>query len=134
MAFIDWSPALSVGFEEIDSDHRKLIDLVNRLSDAVSNEADMSVSGEIIEELISYTSWHFRHEERLMQNFGDPELLNHKQEHLNLLEQVSEIKQRFDNGDKGVPEEMLPFLKEWLTHHILETDMKTGHFLADKDA
>ncbi|MBL6958263.1 MAG: hemerythrin family protein [Rhodospirillales bacterium] len=132
MAFIEWAPALSVGFDEIDEDHKKLVGIVNKLSDAVTEGQGTSVSGNIIEELLSYTSWHFRHEERLMQSHGDPSFFDHKQEHMDLLEKAADIKKRFDEGDQSVPEEMLPFLKDWLTHHILETDMKTGHFLADK--
>ncbi len=134
MTFIEWTPQLSVGFDEIDEDHKKLVGMVNALSDAVENQDDIAAIGAVLEELLSYTSWHFRHEERLMQTYGDPEFFNHKQEHLDLIAQATTLKTRFDSGDETVPAEMLPFLKEWLTHHILETDAKTGTFLAAKAA
>ncbi|MBT6096140.1 MAG: hemerythrin family protein [Rhodospirillaceae bacterium] len=130
MTVLEWSSQLSVGFDEIDNDHQKLVGILNSLSDAVETRQDVAAIGTVLDELLSYTSWHFRHEERLMQTYGDPELFNHKQEHEDLLEQAAALKTRFEAGDAAVPAEMLPFLKDWLTHHILETDMKTGQFLA----
>ncbi len=132
MAFLEWTSALSVGYEQIDEDHKKLVGMINALSDAVTEGQDASTVGDVLNELLSYTSWHFRHEERLMQTYGDPEFFNHKQEHLDLLERAMGLKKRFDEGDANVPADMLPFLKQWLAHHILEVDRKTGLFLADK--
>ena len=36
MALIEWSDQLSVGYEEVDDDHKKLVDIVNDLDLAVS--------------------------------------------------------------------------------------------------
>ena len=130
MAFIDWSVALSIGFEEVDDDHKKLVGMVNKIHDTVGQDPDKDAVADLLEELINYTSWHFRHEERLMQNYGDPEMFNHKKEHQDLEKQATELYEKFLGGDDGVPAMLLPFLKDWLTKHILETDMKMGQFLA----
>ncbi|XPV75043.1 MAG: bacteriohemerythrin [Desulfovibrio sp.] len=130
MALIEWSSQLSVGFEEMDDDHKKLVGIVNTLNDAVADGCSDEDIEDILEELLSYTNWHFRHEERLMQEFEYPEYDAHKEEHSDLVQQASELFKKFQNGDKSVPELLLPFLKEWLANHILGTDMKTGNFLA----
>ncbi len=132
MAFIDWSVALSIGFEEVDDDHKKLVGMVNKIHDTVDQDPDPDAVADLLEELISYTSWHFRHEERLMQNYGDPELFNHKQEHEDLERQATELYQKFLGGDNGVPAKLLPFLKAWLVNHIAGTDKKMGRFLAQQ--
>jgi hemerythrin len=132
MAFIDWSDALSVGFEEVDQDHKKLVEIVNSLDEAVSGEPNSDLLKGIFAELLSYTQWHFRHEERLMQNCGYPDFFVHKEAHEDLLGQASELNEKFQGGDASVPQSLLPFLKDWLTKHILETDKKMGEYLAQK--
>lgn len=130
MAFIDWSEALSVGFEEVDGDHKKLVGMVNKIHDALNQDSDPDAVADGLEELISYTSWHFRHEERLMQNCAYPGLFDHKKEHTDLEKQATELYEKFLNGDESVPETLMPFLKGWLTEHITVTDNKMGQFLA----
>lgn len=130
MALLEWSEALSVGFEEIDDDHKKLIGIVNELNDAVAGGRAANVVGEVLEDLISYTAWHFRHEERLMQTYGYPEYLAHKTEHEDLVDAATGLQAKFVNGEPDVASTLLPFLKDWLTNHILGTDRKTGQFLA----
>ncbi|MFC1887075.1 bacteriohemerythrin [Thermodesulfobacteriota bacterium] len=131
MALIDWSEALSVGFEEVDDDHKKLVDMINNIHNAVSQIRDKDKLADTLEDLLGYTSWHFRHEERLMQNYGYPELFNHKLKHEELAQQATELYERFLGGDDGVPAMLLPFLKDWLTDHITGTDKKMGQYLAD---
>lgn len=134
MALLEWSEDLSVGFDEIDNDHKKLIDLLNDVDAAVVAGHAPHVVGGFLEELISYTIWHFRHEEELMEAHGDPDILMHKAQHVELTEAAEDMHQRFLDGDADVAETLLPFLKDWLTSHILETDMKTGAFLASRAA
>ena len=131
MAILEWSDSLSVGFEEIDDDHKNLLKLVNQLDDVVNKGKEGEVIGGILDELLNYTAWHFRHEERLMQTYGDPEFFNHKNEHEKLTQIAAEQKEHFLAGDLDVENTLLPLLKNWLTKHILETDMKTGKFLAE---
>lgn len=130
MALLEWSEALSVGFEEIDDDHKKLIGMVNELNDAVAAGRAADVVGEVLEDLISYTAWHFRHEERLMQTHGYPGYSAHKAQHEELVDAATALQAKFVNGDPDVASTLLPFLKDWLTNHILGTDRKTGQFLA----
>ncbi len=130
MSLLEWSDALSVGFEEMDEDHKKLVEMVNTLNDAVDRGERGEVIEDILEELASYTQWHFRHEERLMQEFEYEGLFEHKKEHEDLTAQAVELIEKFQKGDVAVPGMLLPFLKDWLTNHILGTDKKTGAFLA----
>jgi hemerythrin len=132
MAFIDWSDGLSVGYEEVDGDHKKLVGMVNNIHDALDQGYDEDTLTEALEELISYTSWHFRHEERLMQDCTYPGLFDHKKEHESLEKQATELYEKFIGGDESVPATLMPFLKDWLTKHILGTDTEMGHFLAQQ--
>lgn len=133
MSAMEWSASLSVGFEPIDGDHKKLIALINRLDTALKEGDSVDEVTAILEELVSYTTWHFRHEERLMQEHGYPGYFKHKQEHDKLAATVKQQQQRFENGEFAVGDELMRFLTAWLTNHILGTDKETGQFLARHD-
>lgn len=130
MSLIEWSDALSVGFDEIDEDHKKLVNIVNRLNTTVVDGEKQVEIEDILEELLEYTGWHFRHEERLMQESEYPGFLEHKKIHEDLVKQAVELFEKYQNGDDAVPGILMPFLKDWLAEHILGEDKKTGEYLA----
>ena len=130
MPLLEWSDGLSVEFAEMDEDHKKLVEMVNTLNDAVEKGETGDTVEEILEELLSYTQWHFRHEERLMQEYEYEGLFEHKKEHEDLTAQALDLFEKYQGGDDSVPGMLMPFLKDWLTNHILGTDKDTGAFLA----
>ena len=132
MSLIEWSDALSVGFAEIDKDHQKLVEIVNEFNDAISQQRGRDELEETLEELIEYTSWHFRHEERLMQQHGYEAMEEHQQIHKDLATAAVEIQAKYEAGDDSVLDALMPFLKDWLTEHILVTDKALGTFLAEQ--
>ena len=66
MKDIVWDKSLSIEIDEVDEDHRRLVDLYNLLAHAVAEAESADYIDALLEELISCTAWHFRHEERLM--------------------------------------------------------------------
>ncbi len=65
-----WDKTLSVDVPEIDEDHRRLVELFNILNRSVVEGDATNYIEAVMEELISCTVWHFRHEERLMLKYG----------------------------------------------------------------
>ena len=126
-----WSYVLSVGNDEIDEDHHRLIDLFNMLNHSVSDGADPEYLAAVLEELINCTAWHFSHEERLMLKYAYEGLAEHKVEHQELIKSVKELQQKILQAGSPMPDEDLEFLERWLTEHILSTDMKLGSYLAE---
>ena len=125
-----WSDILSVGNDEIDDDHRKLVNLFNMLNHSVTEGDDPEYLEAVLEELISCTIWHFSHEERLMVKYGYEGLAEHKGEHRELITSARELQQKILQADKLVVDEDIEFLERWLTEHILTTDMRLGAYLA----
>ncbi|MBF0610168.1 MAG: hemerythrin family protein, partial [Magnetococcales bacterium] len=99
---------------------------------AINENREREVVGRVLDEMLSYTSWHFRHEERLMQTYRYEGFTNHKNEHAELIGHASNLRRQFHEEGAGITQEVIDFLKKWLTHHILETDMHMGHFLNQK--
>ena len=123
MALVAWNEAFSVGNAILDSDHRILINLLNQLHDAVDTGQSRDVVGSVVNVLVEYTEHHFRREEALMSAAGYPHLAEHQQTHAALEERVRHIRDRWAAGERTVlDEEMLAFLKKWLTEHILGAD------------
>ena len=122
---------LSVGIEEIDDDHNKLIHLFNILNHSVSEGASADYVEAVLDELINCTVWHFSHEERLMLKYGYSEFKEHKAEHQDLIDSAEELKQKFLQLGKLDDNEDLVFLERWLTEHILVADQRLGLFLIE---
>lgn len=128
---MEWNHLMSVNVESIDSQHKKLVSLLNEMYDALGTGKGKESVGTILEELIVYTKTHFAHEELLMQEKNYYNYEDHKLEHDRLRSQVMEFKEKFDDGRESVQLKVLHFLKKWLIEHIFGTDMKMGYFLAN---
>ena len=122
-----WTPECSVHVDKMDSQHKRLIDLINRLHDAMRSGKANQVMGDILTELVDYTKTHFAEEEALMRLHAYPGLDEQLRIHKHLIQQVEDIKTRFANGAPLGPETM-NFLKGWLLNHIMKVDKKYGPF------
>lgn len=131
MSHLRWTSDLSVGVEASDNDHKRLIDLINQLSDGINRGQGKETVGKILDELERYTRYHFAREEEFFERTGYP-ATEHKQEHRELVEQVVTLQSRYNTGETALAMETLNLLKEWLTMHIQGTDTKyTSHLNAN---
>lgn len=129
--FIEWSNELSVGIEEIDAQHKVLVDLLNEIHDVMQQGRTMQATKGIIDRLDEYTRVHFAVEESLLRILHYPDYERHKEEHDKLIMQLTEMKDKWEKGQGAIGFELAHFLKTWLTKHIMEGDKRyTAHFLA----
>lgn len=134
MEFIEWRDEMSVGVRKFDEEHKQLIVFVNRLNQALKiGGAKKEIEG-ILTGLVKYTVIHFRHEEDYMKIYDYPEYLQHKKEHDDLTAQVSDFFERFKSGDAPFSIELLGFLRDWLTKHIMGSDMAYRDFFIQRGA
>lgn len=129
MKTITWDDGLSVEVDEIDDDHRKLVELYNLLIQAINEAEPADYIDALLEELISCTVWHFRHEERLMLKYEYAAFEEHKSEHRDLIEGARELQQKFHQNNKQLSSDDIEYLSQWLTEHIVGNDMRLGFFL-----
>ncbi len=130
MKDIVWDKILSVGIDEIDEDHRKLVGIFNVLNHAVRDGESADYLAAILEELINCTVWHFSHEARLMLKYRYPESEQHQSEHRDLIQTARELQQEVLQGDHPMSNEHLEALERWLTVHILTADGRLGTYLS----
>ncbi|MBP7654369.1 bacteriohemerythrin, partial [Candidatus Dependentiae bacterium] len=130
--FMQWNSGLSVNIKEIDAQHKRLVDMVNKLHGSMKSGAAVNVLKDILNDLIQYTATHFATEEKFMNQYQYPEFKGHKEIHDKLVEQALEVKKSFDSGKGVVTIDLMNFLKDWLVNHIMKTDKKLGAFLNKK--
>ena len=126
-----WDNTLSVQVQEIDEDHRRLVDLFNILNHSVVEGDATNYIEAVLEELITCTVWHFRHEERLMLKYAYAGFAEHKSEHDELVESAKALQQKVLLEGKPLSSEGIMFLEHWLTGHILGADMDLGAYLGE---
>ncbi len=129
MALLEWSDELSVGIDLIDKQHMVLVRAINLLAMAIEKDSEQELLAAIFETLADYTHTHFAYEEKLFDHFSYPETDEHKQSHEDLREQVVALKARFDGGENRLGPEVLKFLVDWLTKHIMVEDKRYAPFL-----
>ena len=130
MAFINWRDDLSVGVTECDADHKKLIEMLNRLYDGMKAGQGRDVVGKVLDDLVSYTRFHFAREEEFFARAKYPST-DHIRQHRELITQADELQARCKCGETALSIETLDFLKDWLTIHIQGTDRRyTEHLNA----
>lgn len=134
---IEWTNELSVGIQEIDEQHKILVDLLNRLHEAIITRHEKDVIGGILSELIQYTIVHFAVEESLMRIFDYPDYEEHKRHHAELTGEVFKFQEKISKGEltaenSGASMELWKFLRKWLTEHILVDDKKYSPFLLQR--
>jgi hemerythrin len=127
---VEWSDALSVYVEQMNNEHKRLVFLLNELYSAVQTGAGQAVLGVVLNGLILYASYHFSHEEDLFRRSNYPGYEKHLQQHQAFTATVLEVNAEFQSGaSAGLPGQVLEFLKDWLSQHIMGSDRAFGVYL-----
>ena len=132
MSLIKWNDGFSVNVAKIDQEHKKLVEMVNELTDAMKEGHGKDVLGGILDGLIAYTASHFQTEENYFKQVGYPGAIEHKKEHVAFVQKVTEFKKEFDAGRATVSVNVLQFLSKWLQTHIKGADREYSKFLNEK--
>lgn len=133
MNFFEWKDNYSVGIKEIDDQHKKLFEIVNQLYNAFQYNTQNEEMMEILENLASYTKYHFKTEENLFTKYN----YGQQKEHIALHEEfVDKVKKWIDANKAGktsITYEIMNFLRNWLVNHIQDEDKKYLAFFQDKN-
>jgi hemerythrin len=128
-----WDDKFSVNIREIDEQHKKLVENINKLHEAISAGEGNEVLESILQSLVDYAHTHFDAEEKLMKLYEYPEYEQHKKEHDDLTQKVIEMEKKYkESGSIAMPLHVMKFLKGWLEDHLLNTDKKYVPFFDDK--
>jgi len=122
MALITWGPRLETGLAIIDSQHKRLVDIINQLNDALEAGRSDEMMGAIFDELVAYTETHFSIEEKLMASHDYEYIEEHRTEHRAFTNQIRMDRDNFSVGVWKYEERLKDYLRGWLVSHIAASD------------
>lgn len=119
----EWTPDLELGIEVIDAQHRRIVDYINDLTDAVDNE-NVETVFDVMACLRDYTLDHFTFEEQLMEKAGYGLLKPHHLLHQRFEDKVIHMTDDLTSGSDpfSVAIRARHSLKTWLIQHISHED------------
>jgi hemerythrin-like metal-binding protein len=127
-----WNESLSVKVTRFDNEHKKLIGLIDELSDAMSHGKGKEILSKTLNDLIDYTATHFKNEEQAMQQHGYQAYKSHKHQHDEFVAKALELKEGYEKGSTMISVSVLHFLNTWVNDHIKKTDFQYGPFFNEK--
>jgi hemerythrin-like metal-binding protein len=123
---LTWSKRMSVGNETLDSEHRKILDLVNEVDRAIRVK-DGARFAETLKRLENATRMHFGNEARIAQaiNYSFDQ---HHLEHQYILKEMRLVEKELaacqGSWSESIAEHYFQFLSTWAVDHIEQDDMK----------
>lgn len=133
----EWNKLLDTGLKETDRQHQHLVNLINSFGEILANnrlnDADVVT---MYHELVDYARYHFDEEERLMVQFkiDSRHVKQHTQMHQSFIAEVNRLYQSFHDDQQEGGNRLFDFLLNWLTYHIMGTDMAMAKQLQAIDA
>ncbi len=130
MSFFEWDDKMSINVPDIDTQHKKLIAIINLLYQKTMDNAQDDAICKIINDLVDYTKYHFSYEEEQFDRIGYPETISHKREHNIFIKKINKYKKKSDSGELILSVSLSEFLKDWLFNHIMRTDQRYVQYFA----
>jgi hemerythrin len=130
---IEWRESLSIGIEEIDSQHKQLLSHFDRLLKACETGKGIDELKPLLGFLDGYVIRHFSDEEGIQRQHRYPAYAAHKLEHDSFVARLKDLKQEIDREGVALHHvvETNHLLLKWLIHHISTVDVQLGRFLKE---
>ena len=120
-----WREQLSVGNDAIDSDHRYLIDIINRVEQGMISKNRKSLTA-ALDSLSKYSQEHFTREEKIAKAAGYQQVPGLNQSHEALIKKLDQVKTEISQMQEWSPEvieHFANFLRGWLIDHVVKEDL-----------
>lgn len=127
-SLVKWKDEYRIGVDEIDEQHKKIFEIANEAYELLKNEFyydkyDRII--ELLEELKDYAKFHFSFEEDYMLSIRYKGYFSQKVAHDNFIDKVNsfDLNAIDENQDQYILE-ILDFIVDWISQHILISDKK----------
>jgi hemerythrin len=131
MRRLELTEDLLTGVEDIDEQHRTLLELGNRVINPSAYKKDGTIFEDALKFLADYVIYHFAAEEYVMIESNFPNYEHHRQWHEHFKQEVSDYVNRAQT--EGISKDLklkVSFAVEnWLLEHIRITDSSLAKFL-----
>ncbi len=130
---LQWDETLVLGIEEIDNQHKAIVEHFGKLSEA----AQQGKSKEIVEELavflFDYAHMHFTTEDKIMVEYRYPKIDIQRHEHSEFTRDANELKRKIEleGASKQVALEATGKLLRWIINHIRKHDKEMAEYVKE---
>jgi len=130
----EWDDSFLIGIEELDHEHKALIDDINRLHEELARNDEKSEIAKCLGDIYARLQAHFALEEHVMKEHGYKFYDEHKREHDELLDSYTESMVQFLNdADVSSRHPIEETLKHWVMNHIIISDKKMSLMVQEQD-
>ncbi len=121
---IKWKKEFELGVPEIDTEHKELVDLINNTYAALQAQQGSSSIMEFLGEIFARISAHFALEESVMRKYKYDGYREHKAEHEQLLDDIRDIMDDYEDGIMPSEDELSRRLTNWFSEHFRTQDAR----------
>jgi hemerythrin-like metal-binding protein len=129
MGLLQWENRYSVGMPAVDHEHKELIEVINRLYAEAAGQGSKDVVVNFFGDLFKAISSHFALEESLMREHGYGQLIQHKNDHERLLDEIRDIMEDFEARDRFDEKDLGQRLDAWFSQHFASHDARLHNAL-----
>ncbi len=124
MNLLEWKAEYSVGIQSMDDEHREMIGLINKFYTELGEHRDSDSIEQFLGEVHSAIASHFALEERIMRDSKFGEYLAHKDDHEELLDQIRNMMDGFDEDPEAGFNTLQQSLSSWFSQHFSTFDAR----------
>ena len=129
--YIEFDDSLITGNETIDSQHKELIDCIQKFVNSCEDNSSAEKADEMLKYLMDYTVFHFTAEEKLQEDVSYPGLKEHRAKHEEFKTTLGELATKFnaEGTSEAFAEEIKEKVVDWLFNHIKVFDRSVAEFI-----
>lgn len=128
-----WDDSFLIGIEELDQEHKVLINDINKLHEELARHDEKSEIEKRLGDIYARLQAHFALEERVMKEHGYEFFDEHKREHDELLDSYTEYMLQFLNNTNFSSGNLIEdTLTHWIVNHIINSDKKMSLMVQEK--
>jgi hemerythrin len=129
---IVWDESMSVGIKKIDKQHQELVKIMNCLVENENAAGHSESIPHVLERMTKYAVYHFETEEALMVDYDYAGYESHRAMHTQFKMKTAKFCVDALQRKETLPDELLSYLRDWLSHHILQEDMKYKPYFLER--
>lgn len=134
MQRVEWNDAYLIGIDEVDNQHKHLIEIANELFDTISlpNGEYTKRMRDVVQKLMDYTDYHFKSEEKFMKKYNYPQIAIHIAAHENFTSEMKRQTRRLSTERVEDGLNLYSYIVNWVLNHIAKADKIWGDYVIEQ--
>jgi len=129
---IKWLLSFETGVASIDNDHRTLVEVIQKIENALT-VGDLKICSGLFSEFMKLAADHFDREENMLRTIDFPRVESHRAAHKRLLDMGTETLKKVDSGlDQDGTAKCLEEMIYFLLEDVIKVDAEFKSYAQEK--